>query len=98
MEKISKEKVVMPPKYHIIKDIKFESNKLLINIDQKEYSFDLNSISKKLYQAGHVERNHYQISPSGYGIHWPTIDEDLSIDGLLKQRILASRKRPKIHN
>jgi len=25
----------------------------------------------------------YEISPSGYGIHWPLIDEDLSIDGLL---------------
>jgi hypothetical protein len=23
------------------------------------------------------------MSPSGYGIHWPLVDEDLSIDGLI---------------
>ncbi|PKN21436.1 MAG: hypothetical protein CVU65_16870 [Deltaproteobacteria bacterium HGW-Deltaproteobacteria-22] len=23
------------------------------------------------------------MSPSGYGIHWPELDEDLSVDGLL---------------
>jgi hypothetical protein len=28
----------------------------------------------------------YEISPSGYGIRWPLIDEDLSIDGLLGVR------------
>nr|WP_253276482.1 DUF2442 domain-containing protein [Synechococcus sp. PCC 6312] len=26
----------------------------------------------------------YQVSPAGYGIHWPLIDEDLSINGLLR--------------
>ncbi|MDP2982675.1 MAG: DUF2442 domain-containing protein [Candidatus Latescibacter sp.] len=25
----------------------------------------------------------YKIQPSGYGIHWPLIDEDIAIDGLL---------------
>jgi len=25
----------------------------------------------------------YEFSPSGYGIHWPLIDEDISMDGLL---------------
>jgi hypothetical protein len=29
------------------------------------------------------ERNNFEVSPSGYGIHWPLIDEDLSIDGLI---------------
>jgi len=29
-----------------------------------------------------MEKSH-EISPSGYGIYWPLIDEDLSIDGLL---------------
>jgi len=24
------------------------------------------------------------VSPSGYGIHWPELDEDLSIDGMIK--------------
>ncbi|MBF0567096.1 MAG: DUF2442 domain-containing protein, partial [Nitrospirae bacterium] len=25
----------------------------------------------------------FEISPSCYGIHWPLLDEDISIDGLL---------------
>ncbi|OYZ50723.1 MAG: hypothetical protein B7Y15_08625 [Bacteroidetes bacterium 24-39-8] len=26
----------------------------------------------------------FTISPSGYGIHWPLIDEDLAVDAILK--------------
>lgn len=25
----------------------------------------------------------FEISPSGYGIHWPLIDEDISLDALI---------------
>lgn len=28
------------------------------------------------------ERANYQISGAGYGIHWPDLDEDLSVEGL----------------
>ncbi|MFM1841469.1 MAG: hypothetical protein RLZZ490_200, partial [Cyanobacteriota bacterium] len=37
----------------------------------------------RLYTATDAERNLYKISPSGYGIHWPAIDEDLSVKGLI---------------
>lgn len=30
-----------------------------------------------------AERANYQIRGAGYGIHWPTLDEDLSVEGLL---------------
>jgi len=69
--------------YHRIKNIKFESEVMYIMIDDKNYTFNLRSISTRLLRASDTERNNYQISPSGYGIHWPSIDEDLSIDGLL---------------
>ena len=36
-----------------------------------------------LEKASDEERNNFEISPSGYGIHWPLLDEDISIDGLL---------------
>ena len=29
------------------------------------------------------ERTHFQISGSGYGIHWPDLDEDIGIEGLV---------------
>lgn len=28
----------------------------------------------------------YWLSPSGYGLHWPEVDEDLSVDGLIGTR------------
>jgi len=29
------------------------------------------------------ERNYFQISSAGYGIHWPDLDEDIGIEGLV---------------
>jgi len=70
-------------KYHKIELVQFMNEKLKIRIDGDEHEFELSVISKKLTNASHIERTKYQISSSGYGIHWPLIDEDLSIDGLL---------------
>ena len=55
-----------------------------ITIDNKEFSFNLNDISLPLLNATEDERRKFEISPSGYGIHWHLIEEDLSVDGLLK--------------
>ncbi len=30
------------------------------------------------------QRSRWKVSGAGYGIHWPDIDEDLSIEGLLR--------------
>ncbi len=30
-----------------------------------------------------AERTHVQISGAGYGMHWPALDEDIGIEGLL---------------
>jgi Protein of unknown function (DUF2442) len=38
----------------------------------------------RLMRASAAERQHYEISP--LGIHWPDIDEDLSVAGMLKGR------------
>jgi hypothetical protein len=32
------------------------------------------------------ERNHWQLIGDGEGIHWPDLDEDLSVEGLLLGR------------
>ncbi len=29
------------------------------------------------------ERAHFQISGAGYGIHWPDLDEDIGVEGLV---------------
>ena len=56
-------------------------------IDELKYNIDQNQVSKKLLHATAEERNKYEISPSNYGIHWSMIDEDLSIERLLKTKI-----------
>ena len=40
--------------------------------------------SKRLASATEQERMNAELSPGGYGIHWPLIDEDLSVNGLLR--------------
>jgi len=70
---------------HQIQNINFQENLLIIKVDGQQYEFQLSEISKKLANASEVERNFFKISSSGYGIHWPLIDEDLSMDALLKR-------------
>ena len=38
----------------------------------------------RLLNATQEQRNHWERSGGGYGIHWPEIDEDLSTEGLLR--------------
>ncbi len=38
----------------------------------------------RLAKANPSERAVWEISAAGHGIHWPLIDEDLSVEGLLK--------------
>ena len=82
MEQVSKRDEGMN-KYHKIDKVTFAKEKLILRVDGKKYTFALADISKKLTDASLAEREKYEISPSGYGIHWPLIDEDLSIDGLI---------------
>ena len=70
-------------KYHDISSLKFEDGFLVITIDGESKKFPLKIISPALEKASEEERNNFEISPSGYGIHWPLLDEDISIDGLL---------------
>ena len=42
------------------------------------------SWSWRLQEATPEERKNYEISPSGYGVHWPDVDEDLSARGALR--------------
>jgi hypothetical protein len=69
---------------HVIQDISFDKYHLLLVIDGNEIKIPLAKVSKKLDVATDIERQFYKISPSGYGIHWPLIDEDLSVNALLK--------------
>lgn len=70
-------------KFHEISRLFFQDETMIITIDGFDRAFQLHELSSRLHGASEIERNTYEISPSGYGIHWPLLDEDLSIDGLL---------------
>lgn len=71
-------------KHHEVTGISFTDHEMFITVDGVLRRFLLSEISPKLAGAASHERERYEISPSGYGIHWPLLDEDLSIDGMLE--------------
>lgn len=68
---------------HNVEQISFIGSLMTMSIDGETHTFDLGKVSPRLAQAPQTVRETFEVSPSGYGIHWPLLDEDLSIDGLL---------------
>jgi hypothetical protein len=71
-------------KVYNISELKFTKDYLILVVNNQVKKIKLDGISKKLADATMQERNNFKISPSGYGIHWSDLDEDLSVNGLLK--------------
>jgi len=72
----------MEKAYHI-EYLRFENDYLILKTDDVLIKVKLEDVSDKLTNASEQIRNDFKISPSGYGIHWPQIDEDLSVNGLI---------------
>lgn len=70
-------------KFHNVQTIDFDEANMVLTVDGNVYRIDLPSVSARLAKAGDAARRSYSVSPSGYGIHWPEIDEDLTVDGLI---------------
>lgn len=71
-------------KIYDISDIQFDNDYLIITVDNSILKVKISEASNKLAKASETDKNDFKISPSGYGIHWNGLDEDLSINGLLK--------------
>ncbi|MCW3075836.1 MAG: hypothetical protein JWO32_445 [Bacteroidetes bacterium] len=69
---------------HTIQEISFDKETMSLKIDGKLIKVTLDKISLKLKAANDFQRQFFKVSPSGYGIHWPLLDEDLSVDAILK--------------
>jgi hypothetical protein len=95
MEKVPKKSDLMR-KYHKVEKISFVEDTLILSVDAKEYKFRLADISDRLAKASPEKREKYEVSPAGYGIHWPLIDEDLSIDGLIGITHRKSRRKASV--
>lgn len=63
--------------------VHFTSDALVVDLaDGRSVSVPL-AWYPRLQNATPEQRNHWQVAGAGYGIHWPDIDEDLSVQGLL---------------
>ena len=40
--------------------------------------------SWRLSEATHKQRQHFKILGDGQGVHWPELDEDISVEGMLQ--------------
>jgi hypothetical protein len=82
MGRVSKEVTAMKP-YHAIENLHFSGEFMILTIDGEERRVKIKDVSVILDGASEKEKSTFEISPSGYGIHWPLIEEDIAVDGLL---------------
>jgi len=68
---------------HEVRDLSLSGNKMRLVVDGRAYDIDISRHSTKLAAASQEQKSQFIVSASGYGIHWPSIDEDLSIDALI---------------
>jgi hypothetical protein len=69
--------------YPAITGVRIDENTICaIMSDGREVSIPI-AWFPRLAGASHAQLNKYEISPGGYGIHWPEIDEDISVKAFL---------------
>lgn len=69
-----------------VKKVSYENGMIcLIMSDQKEIRFPV-SVNTKLNNADEQQRKNIEIICSGTGLHWPDLDEDLSVIGIMEGR------------
>ena len=70
--------------YHQVAQVQIEaSGALSMTVDGQPVRVNLHTLSPRLAHASMAELSVFEVSPSGYGLHWPLLDEDISVDGLL---------------
>jgi hypothetical protein len=69
---------------HDVHTVKIDEDYLYLVVDGQSYRLRWVDCSPALARATLAQRRHMVIAPSGYGIHWPELDEDLAITPLLQ--------------
>ena len=67
-----------------VADVRFEAERLIVDLmDGRTIAVPL-AWYPRLLDATEEQRAEWKSSGAGYGIHWPQIDEDLSVEGILR--------------
>jgi hypothetical protein len=69
----------------LAKAIKTTPDALVVLTEGGSVTIPWAQCSDRLAHASAIERSRAELSPSGYGVHWPLLDEDLAVGALLRQ-------------
>lgn len=66
-----------------ITDVRLDEDHLIVDLrDGRSLSVPL-AWYPRLLHGSLDQRNRWEIAGGGFGIHWPELDEDLSVEGIL---------------
>jgi hypothetical protein len=67
-----------------VASVSFDNDRLIVDLmDGRTIAVPI-AWYPRLEAATPQERANWKVAGAGYGIHWPDIDEDLSVEGLLR--------------
>jgi len=67
----------------LAKAVSFDANAMWVDfVDGRKLSVPL-AYFPRLLNASPTQREHYEISGGGSGLHWDELDEDISVESLL---------------
>lgn len=73
----------MKAEFPKIKTVSIDDEQLTLSLeDRRVVPVPLGWYPRLLY-GSLQERQHFQISGSGFDIHWPDLDEDIGVEGIL---------------
>jgi len=74
---------ITAPKQALAKGVRFEGDMLYLLLDDgRELGMPI-AWSERLSKATRQKREHWELIGRGSGVHWPDVDEDISVAGLL---------------
>ena len=79
--------------HHIVTNHCIVGGVLHLTVDGYDLEVNLRDVSPAFANASELEMQAFEVTPSGYGLHWPLLDEDISIDGLLGKKHLLDDER-----
>ena len=73
-----------------IADVAFDETMLIVTLEDRSSVSALLANYPRLRDATAQQRGSWQVSAGGYGVHWPEIDEDVSVERLLSDAAMKA--------
>lgn len=69
-----------------IETVRFEGDRLIVELSDGRFLGTPMRWYPRLDGATDAQRNRWEILGHGIGVHWPDVDEDLSLEGMMAGR------------